>query len=648
MTTTAFLFFYASLYDEPPRIKTFLDREGRVIGSLHSPFEGLQHWVPYTQIPQSLIEETLRREDRFFYWHHGVNPLSLLKAFFDNLSHFSIQRGGSTITQQLAKNLLLEKEKQSSPRTYFRKLQEIFLALGLELKHSKQWILERYLNSIYYGNRCYGIGAATLSYFSKTPQELNPFEIKLLSSLPRAPSLLAKNLPHPKNSLSARHFIEWASSQTKLSHIHTTLDLEMQKKIEKALQTSLAERSQKDPKITAAAVVIDVRTGDIWAMVGSRDYLNEDIQGTVNGATALRQPGSTLKPFTYFAAFTQGVAPDTTLADQPTSFHIPSSPEEAENRIDSYQPQNFDRRFHGTVTVREALANSYNVPAVVMLNQVGLSYYHDMLKRFGFTSFDKSPTYYGLAITLGSAEVSLLELTTAYAALARGGKFLPYRFLSQTPQALPVWIHPKAALSAMETTSILIDGSARLKAFGYNDDMHIDDHEVAVKTGTSYEHRDNWTIGYTPQVAVGVWVGHADGTPLSLTTGASGAAPVWHSIMESVLRGTPSLSFPKPPVTKSAPMAEISSKPWKVTFPLPYAHYRLHDYLPTEHQSLVMEAKAWQPVDLEWYLDGVFLGETKKDHRLWLQPTPGKHVLNVKNPLTLETEHIPFFISGDL
>ncbi|QQR80422.1 MAG: hypothetical protein IPJ69_14145 [Deltaproteobacteria bacterium] len=448
------------------------------------------------------------------------------------------------------------------------------------------------------------------------------------------------------SKLAGRHFIEFVSQEKHLaSRVQTTLDLELEKKTEQALQDALKSRIEKDPKLTAAAVVIDVKSGDVLAMVGSRDYRNEEIQGQVNGATALRQPGSTLKPFTYFAAFTQGYSPNSLIQDQPTSFHIPTNSEEN----DSYMPQNFDRRFHGAVTIREALANSYNVPAVVTLNDIGLSYYHEMLRRFGFSSITQAPTYYGLSITLGSAEVSLLELTNAYAALARGGKFLPYQTQNTHLSTLSVPIHAQAQKAALLTTSILTDSEARRKAFGYNEDLIVEGHEVAVKTGTSYDHRDNWTVGYTPSYAVGVWVGHADGTPLDLTTGASGAGPVWHKIMEALLEKSFPENFPHLETIKTVfqkPEVDLN-KAWKVLSPLPYARYREHGYLPTEHQALKLEAKAWEKdIQLSWYLDGVLLDTTQNNHQIFIQPLLGKHVLTVSDQK--QKEVIPFFVSGDL
>ncbi len=660
VTFSLFLFTFASLYDAPSPSRTFLDRRGKVIGTLNPAFSGMQRWVSLSDIPQTILEKTVSKEDRLFYWHRGVNPWALLKALGANLFRAGgPRRGGSTITQQLAKNLIQDKNCRKGDcrplaRTWTQKIREMTLALGLELKHSKSWILERYLNTVYYGNRCYGIGAASRFYFGKDPNslELDDGEIDILISLPQAPERRSKrlisSLKMSRPSIG-RHFMESFSKEGSVANVvRTTLDLETQTKTELGLQDALRDRAEKDPKLTAAAVVIDVRSGDVLAMVGSRDYFDETIDGQVNGAMALRQPGSTLKPFTYFAAFTQGFSPESRIQDQPTSFHVPALTEESA----SYMPQNFDRRFHGMVTIREALANSYNVPAVVTLNDIGLSYYHETLRRFGLTSLNRSPTYYGLAITLGSAEVSLMELTNAYAALARGGRFLPYRMRPEVPVTSPLPVHPQAMKAALLTTSILTDAEARRKSFGFNDDLAVEGFDVAVKTGTSYDHRDNWTVGYTPSYAVGVWVGHADGTPLELTTGATGAAPVWHKIMEALLRGTFPERFPRPQPSLEASslkpeLVAEDSRSWKVVSPLPYARYREHAYLPTDHQGLKLEAKARNPRErLSWYLDGVLLETTTSRHELFAAPTLGRHVLTVVSD-SHEKETIPFFVLED-
>lgn len=639
------LYLYAGRYDDPPQTKTFLDRNGRVIGTLDPAYHGIQYWTPIKEVPKEIIEKTIQTEDRFFYRHRGINPFAILKAALENLSKGRVVRGGSTITQQLAKNLI-----GAPPRTFFNKFREGLLALGLEIKHSKSWILERYLNTIYYGSRSYGVAAASKIHFGKNLSELSSQETDFLTSLPKRPN----RAPSPE-SISGegrgegRHFLEWVSTQigNEGPVLQTTLDLGLQKKIEEAVGQTLAPKLDSDPLLTAAVVVIDVRSGEILAMTGSRDYFNNEIDGQVNAAVALRQPGSTLKPFTYFASFSKGFGPDSIVPDEPTSFQA-AGVEEAE----SYAPQNFDRRYHGRLTIREALANSYNIPAVVTLNEIGLSYYHDLLKKFGFTTLNRPPPHYGLAVTLGSGEVTLLELTNAYAALARGGMYLPYQFVNvgavRKPPLQPIPVISNATQFAAEVTSILSDSNARLKAFGFNDSMTIEGHEVAVKTGTSYDHRDNWTIGYTPSYAVGVWVGHADGSPMEFSTGATGAAPIWHAVMENLLRGRTVEQFPfietaRRGVPPYAPTA-VQTQNWKIVSPVPNTTYRIHSYLPREHQKILAEVGAQNFVPLRWYLDGRYLTSTRDNqHQVWILPEPGRHTLLIVSDKG-EREEIPFKI----
>ena len=642
------LYLYTGRYDRPLDTKTFLDRNGRVIGTLDPAYQGIQFWTPIREIPKEILEKTIQTEDRFFYWHRGINPFAILKAALENLSKGRVVRGGSTITQQLAKNLI-----GAPPRTLFNKFREAILAISIEIKHSKSWTLERYLNTIYYGRRSYGVAAASKIHFGKNLSELSSQEIDFLTSLPKRPN----RAPSPE-SISGegrgegRHFLEWVSTQigNKGPVVQTTLDLDLQRKIEEAVQQILALRLENDPLLTTAVVVIDVRSGDLLAMTGSRDYFNDEIDGQVNAAIAPRQPGSTLKPFTYFAAFAKGFGPNSIVPDEPTSFQAVGV-EEAE----SYAPQNFDRRFHGRMTIREALANSYNIPAVVTLNEIGLSYYHDLLKKFGFTTLNRPPPHYGLAVTLGSGEVTLLELTNAYAALARRGSFLPYRFMGvgavREPPLQPVTVN--AHQFAADVTSILSDPNARLKAFGFNASMTIEEHEVAVKTGTSYDHRDNWTVGYTPSYAVGVWVGHADGSPMEFSTGATGAAPIWHAVMENLLRGRSPERFPfsndKIQITRRddrlvAPATAPLIKNLRVLSPVPNTTYRIHSYLPREHQKILAEVNAGVQnfAPLRWYLDGRYLASTQDDpHRVWVLPEPGRHTLLVVSDKG-ERQEIPF------
>ncbi len=663
-TLLLFILFYTSRYNAAPKIRTFLDRGGRVIGSVDSAYQGIQSWTPLSEIPETLIDKTIRQEDRFFYWHRGVNPFAVLKAAAENITRRRFARGGSTITQQLAKNLMQERACRAAsscaplPRTFANKFRETLLALGLEAKHSKAWILERYLNSIYYGRRAYGIAAAASVYFGDDLNELSEAKMDFLVARPKAPnrrsSFPFKDDPAFADKIPGRHFLEFVSRSQRFQDpenanpsVITTLDVNLQSQLETATARLLASRALEDPKLTAAVVVIDVRSGDVLAMVGSRDYFNEEIDGQVNAATALRQPGSALKPFTYFAAFAKGFGPDSIVPDEPLSFTaVGLGADESE----AYAPQNFDRLYHGNMTIRQALANSYNVPAVVTLNQIGLSYYHEILKKFGITTLHRSPMYYGLSVTLGSGEVTLLELTNAYAALARGGLSLPYRFLKEENPAptSPEAVMPNASFYASQVTNILSDPQARLKAFGFNDHMTVEGHNAAIKTGTSYEHRDNWALGYSPSYAVGVWVGHADGSPIPLdenggvSTGASGAAPLWHAAMEILLRAKPPEFFASrwgasggesafAPRFEPKHLALPVRGGLKIEVPVANSVYRVHSYLPLAHQKILARVTfaPEQKSPLRWYLDGRSLTADSRVSEVWISPEEGRHELQV-------------------
>lgn len=646
------LYAYAGVFDSPPKAQTFYDRNDVVIGTLNAHEGGVQIWTPIQIIPPKIVESTIRAEDRFFWYHIGINPFSTARAGYENLLHGKVIRGGSTITQQLAKNMIKDLDKKVLNRTIWNKFRSTGLAIGLELKHSKSWILERYLNTAYYGNGCYGISAAAECYFSKSLTELSDYEIDQLVELPKSPNKKSRIFDVQKPTFdSGRHFMEFVSK--KIGHgvnsIQTTLDETLEARLEMAIQNAVADRVVDDPLINVAAVVIEVDTGDILAMIGSRDYFDPVISGQYNAATARRQPGSALKPFTYFAAFTKGYSADTIIRDEPTGFYSDSSRD-----VNPYIPQNFDRRFHGEVSVREALGNSYNVPAVVALKETGISYCHDIFRRFGLTTFDKPPPHYGLAVTLGSGEVTLLELTNAYAALARGGRYSPYYYLRPHADPDSVSVVENASQYAAEVTGILSDPKARLKAFGHNENMIVEGHPVAVKTGTSYEHRDNWTVGYTAKYAVGVWVGHSDGAPLDRTTGATGAAPIWHSIMETIVRGSVPQGFPKTSYAViDNPALRILRDPvkgWSVVSPLPHSTYRANPYIPFEHRQIMAEARIDDgfPASLNWYYDGILYASTnERPAKIWLPGDAGDHLLHVESQDGTEQDIPIRIIEGD-
>lgn len=556
----------------PTRI---LDRDGRLLYEIY--IEKRYEPVKLEQIPQHMIDATIAVEDDEFYNHIGFDPISMLRAAKSTFIDNNLQ-GGSTITQQLVKNMLLTPE-----RTISRKTKELFLSVVTELKYSKSQILELYLNNIAYGGSAWGIQSASQKFFGKNVWELNLAESALLAGLPTAPSTyspLTGDLEVAKERqayvlermrrlnyitaqeaedaleqelvfapqteyIRAPHFVAYVRKDLDERYgrrfvelggltIKTTLDLELQEQV----QSIVAEEVEKNSWLNisnGAAVVLDNETSGILAYVGSIDYFKDD-WGAFDVVTSFRQPGSSIKPVTYSLALENGYTAASIINDEPVTYRIRGQPD--------YTPRNYDSRYHGKVTVRQALANSYNVPAVRLANHLGPDSIVALGKEFGLTNWDVDGSY-GLSITLGGKEVRLLDHTNLYATLARKGKYLrPTPYISiidstgfdvykdeRNPRQV---IHEETAFILW---SILSDSRARLPAFGTNNFLDIPGKTVAVKTGTTDNIKDNFTLGYTPSFTVGVWVGNNDNSPLhpSLASGLSGAAPMWNRIMSLVL-----------------------------------------------------------------------------------------------------------------
>jgi penicillin-binding protein 1C len=578
------------------------DRQGRLLYQIADPNTGLNRQVSRTDVPDCLIQATLATEDANFYEHPGVDWQGIIRALWINLRGGEVVAGGSTITQQVARNLLLDPQQRTG-RTLRRKLRESVLALQLTRHYSRDDILMLYLNQTYYGNLAYGIGAAARTYFGKEVGELALAECAMLAGLPQAPALYDP-LTNPAAArarqrvvldlmvrhgfltqaaadqayaeplqfaatpfpIEAPHFVMavWTQLQRDFPvqlrmgglEVITTLDLSWQHTAEEAARRHLARLN--DPPAgepphnahNAALVALDPYTGQVLAMVGSPDYFDERIDGAVNAALAPRQPGSALKPFTYAAAFDpqrpDPWTPATMILDVRTPF--------VTRRLESYTPANFGLVEHGPVLVREALASSYNIPAVVALEHVGVDTLIHLLTSLGISTLS-DPNRYDLSLTLGGGEVRLLELTAAYAALANGGyRLTPALILEvrdQEGHILYEWQPPTWDKPVMDPrvafliTDILSDNEARIPSFGPASALNIG-RPAAAKTGTTTDFRDNWTIGYTPNLVVGVWVGNADNTPMVEVSGISGAGPIWHEFMRQVLRGQPELTFPVP------------------------------------------------------------------------------------------------------
>ncbi len=567
-----------------------LDRDGNLLWEIIDPTGGRRTDVSLNQISPDLINATLATEDRFFFLNVGVDPIAIARATYDNLAEGQIVSGASTITQQLARNVFLSPQERTE-KSFWRKTKEAVLAVEINRRYSKKQILEIYLNQTYYGNLAYGIEAAAQTYFGKSALELTLPEAATLAGLPQSPALHDPYL-NPAGArarqvtvlklmveagfitpaqaqaaqaaelefrdfnfqLKAPHFVSFVRQELERNippaylyqaglRVQTTLDPHLQAIAEdevRAQVNTLANRHVTN----GALVAMDVTTGQILAWVGSIDYQNEQIDGQVNMVTSPRQPGSTMKPLTYLAAFESlNWTPSTLIMDTPVEY--------PEGNGASYRPTNVDGQFHGPVSVRSALANSYNIPAVKALEQVGVTRLKEMAARLGLTTLTRDD--YGLSLTLGSGEVSLLEMTGAYQALANGGLWLPPTTILKITDSFgreiePLRLAPRQALRpehAYLITHILADNEARTPAFGPDSPLHLSQ-PAAAKTGTTNDFRDNWTIGYTPDLVAGVWMGNSDNTSMRNVGGATGAAPIWHNFMEQALADQPMQDFTRP------------------------------------------------------------------------------------------------------
>ncbi|MGB9707032.1 MAG: penicillin-binding protein, partial [Microgenomates group bacterium] len=560
------------------------------------------------EVPEHLKNATIAIEDKNFYKHRGFDPKGILRAIYSIVIHRRLQ-GGSTLTQQLVKNVLL-----SSQRTLPRKIKEFILAVQIESKYSKDQILQMYLNESPYGGTAWGVEAAAEVYFGKKVSELNLVESAILAGLPQRPSAYSpfgddpkayigrtqqvlrrmredgyitpqqeeeakKLLPEvkfvsPRTTLKAPHFVMYVKRLLEDRYgqriveqgglrVTTTLDLKLQEEAQKIVAEEIAKVEEKYHITNGAAVVINPNTGEILAMVGSKNYDDPNYDGKVNVTLRPRQPGSAIKPVTYVTAFKKGYTPATLLMDTPTTFKIPGQPD--------YKPVNYDGKFHGPLQVRYALGNSINVPAVKMLAKIGLKEMLNTAYEMGISTLEPSPENLrrlGLSVTLGGGEVRLLELTAAYGAFANGGlKVEPISILKVTDKEGKILEEYKPSgekrvlkpEEAFLISHILSDNSARLITFGERSALVVPGRKVAVKTGTTNDKRDNWTIGWTPQVVVGVWVGNNDNSPMKqLVSGVAGAAPIWRRIIQLALADKPAVDFPVPEGIVTAEVDAVS------------------------------------------------------------------------------------------
>ncbi|MCR4333449.1 MAG: PBP1A family penicillin-binding protein [Patescibacteria group bacterium] len=581
------------------------DRTGQVLLYDYNR-DAKRNIIPLSDISPNTINATIAIEDSSFYEHGGIRFTSILRAILADIVGGTFSQGGSTITQQVVKNTLL-----TSKKSVVRKVHEWVLAIKMEQVYSKEKILETYLNSIPYGGTLYGIEAASESYFGIPAKDLTLAEAAYLASMIQAPSYFSPYGSHRaeldarkdlvlkrmntlgfiddatylqskeekvsfattgQNSIVAPHFVFYILSQLEDLYgqnalmsglkVTTTLDADLEVKAESIVNTYALQNVKDFRASNASLVAIEPSTGQILAMVGSRSFFDEEIEGQYNATLALRQPGSAMKPFIYSLALERGYTRDTVVFDTPTQFSTACQPSENFNNTPPcYAPSDYDEKFRGPMTFETALAQSINIPAIKTLYLVGIQNAINLAKSFGLTTLG-SPNQYGLTLVLGGGEVRLLDLTGAYSAFGNDGVLnQPTGILSindsqgnllikETPQRKQVL--PENI--ARDISAMLSNAYARIPEYPLNSPLSFQGYDVAVKTGTTNDTRDAWVIGYTPSVAVGVWVGNNDNTPMVKSVAGFIAAPMWHEVMAYALSKYPKSYFGEPtPILTTVP-----------------------------------------------------------------------------------------------
>lgn len=562
--------------------------------------------IPLSSISPNAIQATIAIEDSSFYEHGGIRITSIIRAMIVDALGGALAQGGSTITQQVVKNTLLTNEK-----SVIRKIHEWMLAIKLEQIYSKDQILEAYLNNIPYGGTLYGIESASEAYFGVTAKDLSVAQAAYLAAMTQAPSYYSptgahralldarKDLvlermhtlgfinevtytsakaehvsfaPAGHNSIIAPHFVFYILNQLETTYgekaltsglkVTTTLDADLQVKAESILNAYALDNVKKFKASNAALVALDPATGQILSMVGSRDFFDTGIDGQYNATLALRQPGSTMKPFAYSLALMHGYTRDTVVFDAPTQFSTACRPSETTNRTSPcYAPENFDGKFRGPMTFETALAQSINIPAIKVLYLAGVTNVINLAKSFGLTTLGDAAQY-GLTIVLGGGEVRLLDLTGAYSAFANDGvKNTPTGLLevdAANGQVLASYVPQSSQVIpsniARDISAMLSDAPARVPEYPLDSPLSFPGYDVAVKTGTTDDTRDAWVIGYTPSIAVGVWAGNNDNSSMVKSIAGFIAAPMWHEAMAYALSKYPKAYFGQPdPIYISVP-----------------------------------------------------------------------------------------------
>jgi 1A family penicillin-binding protein len=598
------------------------DRNGELLYDVYK--DAKRTPVVWEDIPEYLKQATVAVEDKDFYKHQGFDPLTPFRII-KNVFYFGKITGGSTLTQQLSRNVLL-----STERTVTRKIRELILSIQIEAKYSKDEILLMYLNEAPYGGASWGVGSAVEQYFGKSVKDLNLAESAILAGLPQLPSVYSPFSKTPtayvdrsrhvlnrmvedgyisqdlmdqtmevvkgyefkdgRTTIAAPHFVLWVKEVLSEKYgeevveggglqITTSLDLEMQKEAEKIVGEEI-DKAESMGISNGAALVVDPVTGQVLAMVGSRDYFSDKTDGKFNVVTqSLRQPGSAIKPITYLTAIRKGWTASSLIMDAPVVF--PGGPGQKD-----YAPNNYNGKFNGPMSLKEALGNSINTTAVKMLANVGLKNMLQQAYDMGLNTLEpnsENMKRFGLAVTLGGAEVKMTEMAAAYSSFANGGKKVELtgvlkvedrngRVLEEFKQ-----IEGRQVMSPQEAfiiSEILMDNSARQLTFGAVNGLIIPNYQVAVKTGTTNDKRDNWAIGWTPNLLTLSWVGNNDNSEMGrVASGVSGATPIWRRIMVEGIKGRPKQDFPIPDKIVNIEVDAVSGYPAHDGFPAKKAYF---------------------------------------------------------------------------
>jgi len=669
-----------------------LDRNGEPLQALPS-VEGFRYPVPLEQMSPWVPLATLAAEDHRFFSHPGVDWRAAARAAWQNAVHGRVVSGASTLTQQLVRN------REPRPRTFGSKMLEAADALALERRASKREILADYLNLVAYGNRARGIEAASRLYFNKPSSQLSLAETAYLAAIPRAPGArnpyrkpgalrkdqreilsrmralgwidaethalaleervqvlsLEKQLPAPHFSEYLRQWILARGENS--GAVRSTIDATLQRESAAILRFHIAKLAANRVG-NGAILAVDNRSGEILVWVGSKDFRGE-VDGQVDGVTAQRQPGSALKPFVYGLALENGRTPSDILLDEPFT------------ALDRFSPKNYDEKFHGPVRLREALACSYNVPAIRVAEELGAAHVLEGLHQAGFDSLARSPDHYGLGLALGNGEVTLFELARAYSGLARGGVFRPLAFVRGSPEAgVPRrFLSPEAAYLI---TNILSDNAARTPAFGAYSPFNTP-FPFAAKTGTTKDYRDNWAIGYTPDWTVAVWVGNFNGESMAKVSGISGAGPILRDVALLLWQRLGAREFPVPAGVRRVevcPLSGLVPGPWcptamsevflakripaavcnlhkknggssefpihaagsapRVAFPRNGEIFKIDASYARDAQKVKLRAENVENAgDLRWTVDGKALEDRDATGAAWWMLSPGDHRIQV-------------------